>query len=95
MACEGSSLVKVNCLPFLLVFGWTFVLTKSCISSTHEFIRVICSINCKIALRIVKLACKVAIASAGQTMTVYDSRRIVDIVADHYMMEDRVDHRSS
>ena len=78
-------------------------MTKSCISSTHEFIRVICSINGEIApgsdrmsVRSgVGLACKLAVASAGRTMTVFDSRRVVDVVADHYLMEDRVDRCSS
>ena len=41
------------------------------------------------------LACKLAVASAGRTMTIFDSRRVVDVVSDHYMMEDRVDHCSS
>ena len=28
MACEGNWSVKVTCLPFLSVVGWTFVLTS-------------------------------------------------------------------
>ena len=42
----------------------------------------------------VGLACNFAIALAGQTTTVFNSRRVV-VVSDHYMMEDRVDHCSS
>ena len=52
MAWEGNWSVKVTSLPFLSVVSWTFVLTKSYISSTREFICIICSINCEIVLRI-------------------------------------------
>ena len=52
MACEGNWSLKVICLPFLSVVAWTFVLTKSYISSTREFIHIICSINCEITSRI-------------------------------------------
>ena len=43
----------------------------------------------------VELACKLAVVSEGRTMTVFDLHRVVDVVADHCMMEDRVDHCSS
>ena len=52
VACEGNWSIKVTCLPFLSIVNWTFVLTKSWISSTREFILVICSISCEIAPRI-------------------------------------------
>ena len=52
MASEGNWSIKVTCLPFLSVISLTFILTKSYISSTREFICVICSINCEIAPRI-------------------------------------------
>ena len=45
----------------------------------------------------VELACEVAVASAVRTTTILDSRRVVDVVADHCIMEDSVDrcsHRS-
>ena len=68
-----------------------FVLKKSCISSTREFIRIIFSINCEIARFGMGLACKFAIASGGRTTAAFDSRRVVDVVPDHCMVEDRVD----
>ena len=43
----------------------------------------------------VELACKLAIASVGRTKTVFGLCRVVDVVANHYMMEDRVDRCSS
>ena len=43
----------------------------------------------------VGLACKLAVASVGRTMIVLDSCRFFDVVGDHCMMEDRVDHCSS
>ena len=43
----------------------------------------------------VGLACRLAVASAGRTATILDSHRVVDVVADHCKMEDRVDHYSS
>ena len=101
-ACRGNWSVKVTYLPFLSVVGWTFVLTKSCISSTCEFIHIICSINCEIAPRIrsdagtvwrgsgVGLACKLVFESAGRTTTIFDV-----LLANHCMMDDRVDRCSS
>ena len=41
------------------------------------------------------LACRLAVASARRTMTIIDMRRVIDVVADHCMMEDRVDRCSS
>ena len=104
MACDGTWFENDTYLPFLLsVVGWTFVLTKSCILSTCKFIPVICSINCEIALRMgpdasafgVGLACRLAVASPRRTTTVFDLRRIVDVVDDLCMVEDRFDHCSS
>ena len=43
----------------------------------------------------VGLACRLAVASAGRTMTIFDMHRVVDVVADHYMMDGRVDCCSS
>ena len=43
----------------------------------------------------VELACKLAVASARRTTIAFDSRKVVDVVADHCMMEDRVDRCSS
>ena len=43
----------------------------------------------------VELVYKLAVASAGQTTSIFDLRRVVDVVAKHCMMEDRVDHCSS
>ena len=43
----------------------------------------------------VGFACRLVVVSAGRTTTVFDSRSVVDVVADHWMMEDRVDHCSS
>ena len=43
----------------------------------------------------VGLACKLVVASAGRTTIVFDLRRIIDVVADHCKMEDRVDRCSS
>ena len=40
-------------------------------------------------------ACRLAVASAGRTMIVSNSRRVVDVFAENCMMEDRVDHCSS
>ena len=37
-----------------------------------------------------ELACKLAVESAGRTRIVFDSRRVI-VVADHCMVEDRVD----
>ena len=42
----------------------------------------------------VGLACRLAVESAGRTTTVFDSRRVV-VVADHFMVDDRVDRCSS
>ena len=39
----------------------------------------------------VGLASMLAVASAGQTMTVFYLRRVFYVVANHCMMEDRVD----
>ena len=43
----------------------------------------------------VGLACKLAVASAGRTTTVFDLHTVVDVVANHCMMEDWVDRCSS
>ena len=43
----------------------------------------------------VGLACKLAVASARRMTTVFDLCRVVNVVVDHCMMEDRVDHCSS
>ena len=43
----------------------------------------------------VELACRLAVESARQTTIVFDSRRVDVVVADHCMMEDRVDRCSS
>ena len=42
-----------------------------------------------------ELVCKLAVVIAGRMTIVFDSRRVFDVVADHCMMEDRVDHCSS
>ena len=42
----------------------------------------------------VELACRLVVESAGRTTIVFDSCRAV-VVADHCMMEDRVDSCSS
>ena len=53
MACDGDWSENETCLHFLLsVEVGMFVLTKSCISSTREFIVFICYINLEIAPRI-------------------------------------------
>ena len=41
------------------------------------------------------LACRLAVASAGQTTVVFDLRKVVDVVVDRYIVEDRFDHCSS
>ena len=41
------------------------------------------------------LAYKLAVASAGRTMIVFDLNRVAHVVADQYMMEDKVDRCSS
>ena len=41
------------------------------------------------------LVCKLAVASAGRTTIVFDSCKVFDVVANRYMMEDRVDCCSS
>ena len=41
------------------------------------------------------LACKLVVKSAGSMTTIFDLHRVVDVVANHYMMEDRVDRCSS
>ena len=38
-----------------------------------------------------ELVCRLAVAYVGRTPIVFDLRRVVDVVADHCMMEDR-DH---
>ena len=43
----------------------------------------------------VKLAYKLEVVIVGRTKTVFDLCRVVDVVADHCMMEDRVDCCSS
>ena len=43
----------------------------------------------------VGLACKLVVASVECTATVFDSRRVVDVVFDCCMMEDMVDRCSS
>ena len=42
----------------------------------------------------VGLACRCAVESMGQTTTVFDIRRVV-VIADHYVVEDRIDRCSS
>ena len=39
----------------------------------------------------VGLAYKLAVVSGGRKMIVFDLRKVVDVVVDYYMMEDRVD----
>ena len=103
MACEGNLSVNVTCLPFLSVVGSTFILTKSCISSTHEFIASFDPLTVRLrqglgwmpAWSAVGLACKLTVVSVGRTTTVFDLRRVVNVVADHCMMEDRVEFYSS
>ena len=41
------------------------------------------------------LACKLAVASAGRTTIVFDLHKVVDVVADRCMVEDKVDRCSS
>ena len=41
------------------------------------------------------LACRLEVESAWRTTVVFDSRRVDVVVADHCMMEDRVDRCSS
>ena len=41
------------------------------------------------------LACSLAVVVVGQTMTVFDLRRVVYVVADRCMMKDMFDHYSS
>ena len=43
----------------------------------------------------VELACRLAVESAGRTTIVFDSCRVDVVVAEHCMMEDKVDHCSS
>ena len=43
----------------------------------------------------VELMCRLAVELAGQTTIVFDSDKVDVVVADHYMMEDRVDRCSS
>ena len=43
----------------------------------------------------VELACRLAIVVAGRMAIVFDLCRVVDVVANHCMMEDRVDNCSS
>ena len=43
----------------------------------------------------VELACRLAVVSVGLTKIVFDSLRVDVVVADHCMMEDRVDRCSS
>ena len=43
----------------------------------------------------VELACKLAVVSVGRTTTVFVLRRVVDVFANHWIMEDRVDRCSS
>ena len=42
-----------------------------------------------------EFACKLVVAFVGRTMTVFDLHRVVGVVADRCMMEDRVDRFSS
>ena len=42
-----------------------------------------------------ELAYKLTVVSAGRTMTIFDLSMGFDVVADHCMMEDRVDFCSS
>ena len=42
----------------------------------------------------VGLPCKLAVVSARRTMTIFDLLRVVDVVADHCMIEDSVDRCS-
>ena len=48
-----------------------------------------------LVLSSIELACKLAVAVAGRMTIVFDLHRVVDVVADRCMMEDRVDHCSS
>ena len=43
----------------------------------------------------VELICRLAVAFVGQTTIVFDSCRVIDVAANHCMMEDRVDCCSS
>ena len=43
----------------------------------------------------VELACRLAVASAERTTTIFDLRRVFYVVTDRCMKEDRVDHYSS
>ena len=44
---------------------------------------------------VIRLACKLAVASAGRTIVVFDSHKVVDVVANRCMMEYRIDQCSS
>ena len=41
-----------------------------------------------------ELAHKLAVVLEGRTTTVFDLHRVADVVADQYMMEDKVDRCS-
>ena len=43
----------------------------------------------------VELMYKLAVVIEGRTKTIFNLHRVVDVVADHCMIEDRVDHCSS
>ena len=43
----------------------------------------------------VEHVCKLAVEIAARTTIVFDLHRVVDVVADHCMMEDKVDRCSS
>ena len=43
----------------------------------------------------VELACRLAVASAGRTTTIFNLRRVFYVVVDRCMKEDRVDYYSS
>ena len=104
MACDGNWSEKDTFLPFLLsVVGWTFVLTKSCISSTREFTASFAPLVARslrgsslMSMRSsMGLVCKLAVASSERTTTIFDLHKVFDVFGDHCMMEDRVDHCSS
>ena len=93
-----------TCLPFLLLVVCSmFVSMKSCISSTREFTESFAPLIARFLRGLglmpvrsgIGLACRLAVAFVRQTMTIFDLRRVDDVVADRCMVEDRFDHYSS
>ena len=72
-----------------------FLHAKSSASFTQSVVRSLPESDLMPVQSSMGLACKLAVASAGGTAIVFDLHKVVDVVADRCMVDDKVDRCSS